>query len=252
MRRTNISNTVEEKPEIHVTTDYDQFKSLVGNRSIFEPSLRKLIASLEEHNSLPFTPIKVNSNMEVIDGQHRLMAARQLNLPIYYVIEPDADLKTVQRVNANQRSWTPFDYLESFIAQGKKDYVRLLDFMDEYRLSLSISAMLLGDITSNALVHRLIKKGDFVISNFDKAEREASFLNEIRRYSPDKVWVHREFIKTVMFLDDNNIDYKSILQSLKKNDLRVTRRPSLRAYVQQLEDILNFDVTKQADLVHLG
>ena len=38
------------------------------------------------------SPILVNEKMEVIDGQHRLQAQKELNLPTYYIKNKGYDL----------------------------------------------------------------------------------------------------------------------------------------------------------------
>lgn len=230
---------LNEVPQIFSTTDYDMFREVLGNRAIYAPALRRLRQSVEKKNSLPYTPIKVNSDMEVIDGQHRLTVARELGLPIYYVIENDANIDTVRRVNTNLRPWTIFDYLESYIAQGKTEYKKLYDFINEYSLSISVGIFLLSGAINSTKVHRDFKEGIFTVVEYEKAERTASFLNEIRRFSPDRVWMDRHLTQAVYRLD-GKLDQRAFLTSLEINNLRVTRRPTTAAYLFELDDILNF------------
>ena len=70
--------------QIHWTTDYDIFKQLLGNREINYNHVRRLIKSMQEEYLI--VPIQVNEKMEVIDGQHRIAACKELGFPIYYMI----------------------------------------------------------------------------------------------------------------------------------------------------------------------
>lgn len=65
------------------TKNYSLFKKYAKNRDIDGRHVEKLIASIKTANLLDCEPILVNEKMEVIDGQHRLEAAKSLNLDIY-------------------------------------------------------------------------------------------------------------------------------------------------------------------------
>ena len=80
--------------QIHSTGDLSVFKILDGNRNINLGNVDRLVKSIEENGFLQM-PIIVNENYEVIDGQHRLMAAKKINSIIYYHKVNNYDLKTV-------------------------------------------------------------------------------------------------------------------------------------------------------------
>ena len=62
--------------QIHSTYDLSIFKILDGNRNINLGHVERLVKSIEENGFLKM-PIIVNDNFDVIDGQHRLMAAKK-------------------------------------------------------------------------------------------------------------------------------------------------------------------------------
>ena len=63
------------------TKNYDQFKTLEGNRSIDQKNVNNIEQNMREHGVLP-TVIIVNEKMEVIDGQHRIEALKRLHEPV--------------------------------------------------------------------------------------------------------------------------------------------------------------------------
>ena len=99
--------------QIHSTVDLSVFKILEGNRNINLGNVERLVKSIEENGFLQM-PIIVNENYEVIDGQHRLMAARKLNSIIYYHKVNNYDLKTAIVLNRNQSNWSISDYIRSY------------------------------------------------------------------------------------------------------------------------------------------
>ena len=70
--------------QVYKTNNYDIFKLMPNNRNVNLTHVGRLKLSFKEMYLI--SPIIVNSRMEIIDGQHRLHAAKELNLPIYYII----------------------------------------------------------------------------------------------------------------------------------------------------------------------
>jgi len=68
--------------KIFYTTDYSKFNTLAGNRQVNIAHVKKLESSFDEEYLI--SPILVNEKFQIIDGQHRFEAAKNLKLPIYY------------------------------------------------------------------------------------------------------------------------------------------------------------------------
>ena len=70
--------------QVNSTNDYLKFKTLKGNRNVNKLHVRRLKESFKEAYLL--SPIIVNQNFEIIDGQHRFEAAKSMELPINFII----------------------------------------------------------------------------------------------------------------------------------------------------------------------
>lgn len=68
---------MKQTNEIKRTNNYDMFKRLEGNRFVDPKKVNKLKKSINEVGYIS-NPIIVNEKMEVIDGQHRLEALKEL------------------------------------------------------------------------------------------------------------------------------------------------------------------------------
>ncbi len=116
---------------IKKTTDYDMFQKSSRNREIDSNNLSRLIRSLQDHNLLEKNPIKVNSDLVVIDGQHRLEACKALGVPVYYEIG-DWSIPDMLTLNMAQKAWTQADFI-SYHANSEpknQNYVRILKLCD--------------------------------------------------------------------------------------------------------------------------
>ena len=111
---------------MYETSDYSIFNNLNGNRYIAEINVNKIIRSIKNGGDLK-RPITVNSEGEVIEGQHTLEARKRLGLPIYFYIVPKADLKSCISINTSLSNWNMLDYARSY-AKDNPEYKKLLDF----------------------------------------------------------------------------------------------------------------------------
>ena len=116
--------------EIYETFNLSKFKFMEGNRIPNLNHVRRLEHSIKL-NGMLINPIIVNEKNQVIDGQHRLMAAKKTGSKIYYIILKGYNLKEVQTLNANQKNWSKKDFLEGYANIGVKSYVKLREFVKE-------------------------------------------------------------------------------------------------------------------------
>ena len=146
------------KNKIHVTSDYNMFSYLVGNRDIVNKHVKDLSAHIDDRNLN--IPIIVNEKMEVCDGQHRLEAYKVLGLPVHYIVKEGLTLQDIRKLNSVSRKWTMHEYMMSHFKLGSEHYVTLEWFVRTYGFSVSDSlAMLNGKgIWSNTIIKNFVKE----------------------------------------------------------------------------------------------
>ena len=124
-------------PEVKVTSDYSIFHRMEGNREVTSRRAMKIRQSIEDVGYIP-APIIVNEGMEVVDGQGRLDALRQLNLPVYFIVIPGLELRDCVAMNINTTSWGLRDYVDSYAEKGIEDYIRLKRLIESFDLPLTV------------------------------------------------------------------------------------------------------------------
>lgn len=157
--------------EISKTTNYEMFKGLAYNRPIKKAHVRELKIAIETRNKLSLHPIVVSKNMEVIDGQHRLEAAKELGVPVYYVIDNDESPETIIALNTNNRTWVTDDYLNYYVERGVEDYIKLAYFCKTHQVSIGTALSWLGCSTN--LMIREFKNGRF---EYEESEQLQEWL----------------------------------------------------------------------------
>jgi hypothetical protein len=118
---------------VQQSTQYDKFKFLLNNREANRGHIELLKKSFEEVGNLTAVqPILVNDKFEIIDGQHRFVACRELNLPVFYTQVAGLTVDDARKMNILHKGWTVDDYARSYALGGKKNYQTYLSLREEY------------------------------------------------------------------------------------------------------------------------
>lgn len=118
----------QEVNKVYATNDLTIFKQIGGNRVPNPQHIKRLKSSIIQ-NGMLCNPILVNEKMEVIDGQHRLIASREANSYIYYIILRGYSLSQVHTLNLNQKNWTKKDFMDGYADMGIESYIKLRNFI---------------------------------------------------------------------------------------------------------------------------
>ncbi len=129
---------------IKSTEDYSVFKKNSSNRDIDQVNLKKIVNSIKIKNLLELRPLVVNSNMEIIDGQHRLEAAKILSLAVYYTVRKEIENSDIILLNSAQKPWILSDYIQFYAKEGKKNYQKIVDVSKKYNTSINDVLLLAG------------------------------------------------------------------------------------------------------------
>ncbi len=170
------------------TKDYDLFVFRDDNRVKIDLNhIKRLVGSIQSRNLLELRPITVNGKMEIIDGQHRLLAAKELGIDIWYIVEQDLDAEDIIKMNI-AKSWLLGDYLNFYVKHGYVEYIKLNDFMKNEGLNLQVTLNIIYGRSKNQVTQ--FKEGKFVF--LDEIASESitickdtiAYIQKMSGYSP--------------------------------------------------------------------
>ena len=168
--------------KIHVTDEYWRFVKLEGNRPITDRRTDKIMQSILKIGYVT-SPILVNEDMEVIDGQGRLSALERLGLPVEYIIHEGAGVEECIQMNINQSDWKDYDYVCCYAIRGDENYQRLQSLLDSYNLPTDVvCASALGINAEGTSAIKKIRTGvlDLPKSEHERAKWECSYAEQFR------------------------------------------------------------------------
>jgi hypothetical protein len=231
------TNTTSAVAQVFQTYNYSIFKSVNGNRNLNKLHLKRLKASIEK-NYL-FSPILVNFKYEIIDGQHRFEAAKELNLPIYYTMVKDYGLKEVQILNITSKKWNADDYLSGYIDMKLKDYIIYKQYKERYQFGHNECMQLLSMESGNGNLIQKFYEGKFKILNLSKANKIGDFILKILPFYGGAK--RRSFIRAVIQIwDNNNFDPKYFISQAGKHRSMLYDCPNTSSYLDMIECIYNY------------
>lgn len=181
------------------TTDYSLFHLLPENRAVNRQQVRKLVAQISRKNLLHIKPLDMTADLGVIDGQHRLEAARELGLPVYYRIGEQLDEEDIAILNATSKNWTGTDYLHHWSVKGTPAYQTLAAFMQRHPvLSFSNAKMMLSGLGEGGGKADIFRNGKWQVGPEEKAEATALLIERVANEVPSfKQAAHTGFVAMV-------------------------------------------------------
>jgi hypothetical protein len=229
------------------TTDYFSFKKLNGNREVMESRKKLLMESIVERGWIR-NPIVVNEKMEIIDGQGRFEALKELRLPVEYVFATGATIQDCINLNVKQKNWTNADYISSYAANGVPDYVILQNAINTHNTlgANVIQIMLCRFFTDSGKTVNDLKNGTFKVSDPDGVDDILFFAEkvfEIIGLGNGRLRIWATAIKFVYYCD--KIDKIRFMKQLSAHHIMLTPIATIRQCLTVLERIYNYNYSKK-------
>lgn len=178
---------------VYRTNNYSKFRRLNGNRSVQQARVQKIIGSIKKVGYV-MSPIIVNQSYEVIDGQGRLEALKQLGLPVDYIVVKDIGVNECIAMNLIQTNWALSDFIDSYAERGAVPYVYMQQLIKRFGKKFPFKVINNAVTGKDEVGSNTIKNGDFNCDS-DDYENAVDILNYLCDYREmlNRVDGHTEF-----------------------------------------------------------
>ena len=227
--------------QVQSTNEHSIFTDLIGNRPINENHVARLVISMKQ--SYLQVPLIVNEKMEIIDGQHRLKAHKELNLPTYFIENKGYGLEETQLLNQNSNNWTANDFMHGYCNAGKNEYLKYRVFNNKYRLNHQCQMNLLKGTISEGKWYESFRAGTFKITHLKKAEKIANAILEIGEYYDG--YKRRSFVSAMQrAIACPEYNHAYFIKKLKHQRAKMIDCSNYKQYLVLMEKIYNFKSKK--------
>lgn len=226
------------------TTDYKQFKYMGGNRRVSKKRVTNLAASMALHPEIfKIRPILVNDKFEIIDGQHRFNAAKQLGVPVFYEVVKGIGQDEALALNQNQANWTLIDYARSYAHSGLQPYKNYLKVLQDHPgvPTHVVMSYIGGNAQNNATMFR---QGKFKDSTLAIGEVFLDYLKDVAQYEPKaKLQTPARALFKVFQTDGYDHDRLLAKMSMAPQGMFVVYG-TLKEILRSIEDVYNWKQQK--------
>lgn len=237
------------------TNNHSKFKRILGNRGVNKLHVKRLKESFRQGYLM--SPIIVNENLEIIDGQHRFTAAKELGIPVYYIVAEGYGLDEVKKLNKNTSNWGKKEHLHAYVELGYPAYIQFQNFMDDYpdfsiascevlltnkaRSSHSMShpSLITKTNKKGAYTKRYFQDGELHIDDYGLACENAEKLLMIKPYYDGYSRV--VFVRAMVGIFKlNHYSHDQLISRLESNPGSLQHCSNVSQYKLNIEEIYNF------------
>lgn len=168
--------------EVYETHCLGGFTIHPSARPVEAAHLKAMIESMRQKSLLKYYPIIVDRDFVVYDGQRRLLAARELGLPIYYIVASNISMLMIAQAGSRSKGWALADYLKHYCMAGKEPYLYLADYVKKFPHIILNSAISLHQPTgSYSESIALYRSGEWKNHNCGLALKVAQCLENLEK-----------------------------------------------------------------------
>lgn len=214
-----------EKFNIYETKNYNLFKLLDSNREPNQRILNKLEASIKEIGIQ--IPIIVNTENEIVDGQHRFWTLQKLGYVVPYIISKawKRDKHTVE-INNTSSNWTALDYANYQMKKGNLDVKKALKQANEWKnitknelKPTNALELLMSGRTYSSLKSKL-KTADYTV-DVNTGKKIFDLLNVMNEYPSRTSLYAQKFVRAakIFYHDNKKINLYAVRKMCRENYL---------------------------------
>ena len=241
MRKFNVTHT----------TNLTMFKFHDVNRDINKPQSQNRIKRIGESmivNGLMKVPIIVTTKFYVVDGQHRLEAAKIAGKGIWFIVDETIPSTTkgifdaARKFNCDMKEWSKEDYIHGFTKQGNKSYQMLEDFGKKYPMfSLTERIMLLMGSGTRYVEKKDFSAGKFIVEDYQRGEELADNILKLKPLF-ERGYNKSVFVRTILTIIEKKPDFvfDEFIHKVKLRHASIYVCGDKKTCAEMIEDIYNF------------
>lgn len=227
-----------------------KFNASEHNRDLKPTAVAELEASMKETGFWHWEPIVVDERGTVLSGHHRLQAARNLGIPVFYT-HPHKKLSPKQlATTANQNTrWSPLQLSKLRARQNHPEHIKLQNFIENTGIAFSSAVALTCKgvgVTSRAPARRKIMDDQYEFEISKDSKRIIDYNEILRNRGYDWAGQIRPICAIASCLelvDLGIIDEGRFKDALKIKDFEPDR--STAGYINQFENAYNHKISRK-------
>ena len=234
---------------VRLSKNYSMFKFKDGNRDLNYINVNKMEDSLKKHGWV--TPIVVDNNYYIVDGQHRFQAAKNLGMPIVFIkMSNDFNVEAIRDINNAQEKWNTWDYVKSQADLGNVHFQYIQSLRERFaEVGVKVVEAAINEVTGykKHLKYYALHPDSFKFNEYDynivcnALDYTCEIIKIIDEVKNTRTLIgpKRYVAKAVIFMLTRGVHEKELLGKVEKYGSKYRYPGSMLDALENLDEIYN-------------
>lgn len=236
------------------TSEYSLFIHNQYQQPMAERHVREIAESMKRLGFLrskPVTVVRDGNKLRLVDGHHRLAAAKAINVPVVYVIEEEGVADAIGELNFTVRKWASMSFIKMYADQGNPHYIELLRYVEQGLPAKNATSLLRGESAGSCNASRAIRTGTFKIKSRRSADVILKYITDLGKIAPVVKSAHFiEAVSLLLFVPE--FDPATLTARIDANPRALVKCASGDQMLDLIEDIYNFRAREKLALAFMA
>lgn len=234
---------------VRMSRNYNMFKFKDGNRDLNYINVNKMEESLKKHGWV--TPIVVDNNYYIIDGQHRFQAAKNLGMPIAFIkMSNDFNVEAIRDINNAQEKWNTWDYVKSQADLGNVHFKYIQSLREKFaEVGVKVVEAAINEVTGykKYLKYYALHPESFRFNEYDydvvcnALDYTYKIIKTIDEVKATRTLIgpKRYIARAVLFMLTHEVNEKELLKKVEKYGSKFRYPGGMMDALENLDEIYN-------------
>lgn len=220
------------------TYNYSQFKFNEKNRVISNKNVMDIKNSISEIGFIKQRSVIINKDYVIMDGHHRFIALKELQMPIIYEIEEEMNQREMILLNSCQKNWKLEDFIELYAKDNIPVYQEIINVSKQYNITITNSIIICIKEQKNR--PKLIRSG-YSFEIYNQKEK----LIDLIIYAKEQLGftIKKDFIFALRTLLEKSNENQ--INKVKNSFSSIREQVSVTNYLITFENIINKNLSKE-------
>ena len=235
---TKEAHAIQSEVKIFTSSDYSIFKLSDLNR---EPThYKKVLKSIKENDYTKYQPILVNNKMEIVDGQNRFLACKELGIPVHFIVSDEIKIFAAADINKASKNWSTEDFIKHYAKRGREPYIRFLEVCEKY--GQKTTTVQHFGVMSKGATSRAdnVRSGNFTFKKEVDIDDFFTHIEDFAGYYPEFYKKERFAVSMIRLYSHPDYNKDVMLSKLKIASGIVNEQPKLALMINEMLKLYNY------------
>lgn len=245
--------TPNPSTQILWTDKLDIFQQHGQQRALIPGHIKQLQDSIVSFGFLTSKPIQCfrdGKHLRVIDGHHRMQAAKNVKVGVYYVIVPKTESAIIGTINSAVRRWDTVSFINYYATAGNAHYVKLRQYIESGLTPMVAVNALGGHCGPGGNQSNKIATGEWEVRSIQHADKLIEIMEQLDGMAVVKSTPFLMAVLVLLHLPQFDIEW--FIQRLQKNPGLIERRSNRDQMLELIEEAYNLHRREKTNLAFLA